>query len=207
MESLDWNYDGDFNDQGEMVYQGYGTSTLNGSFTVPSFATLNNDLRVRVSMRWNCYAGPFSYFQYGEVEDYTIYLQNGIIINGMQTVIGQGGNDLKQGNTALNNVKSYDDVIEDGGSAEGVGLELGDIYPNPVLASNGTFNLDVRTGSRTEVIVRIIDLSGKVMLTEFTLLEVGANKRTMDVTGFARGSYLIEVISGSLKETTQLIVQ
>ena len=203
---IDWNYDGDFYDQGELVYQGYGSSTVNGSFTVPSFATLNKDLRVRVSMRWNCYAGPCSYYQYGEVEDYTIHLQNGII-DGMQTVIGQGGNNLKQGNTALNNVKSYDDVIEDGELTDGVGLELGDIYPNPVLASNGTFNLDVRTGSRSEVTVRIIDLSGKVMLTEFFLLEVGPNKRTMDVTGFARGSYLIEVISGSLKETTQLIVQ
>ena len=98
------------------------------------------------------------------------------------------------------------DVIEDG-SSEGVGLELSEIYPNPVLATNGTFNLNVRTGRKTEVTVRIIDLSGKVMLTEFMLLETGANKRIMDVTGFARGSYLIEVISGSLKETTQLIVQ
>jgi hypothetical protein len=45
------------------------------------------------------------------------------------------------------------------------------------------------------------------MMTEYMLLEIGANKRTLNVTGFARGSYLVEVISGDLKETTQLIVQ
>jgi hypothetical protein len=204
---VDWNYDGDFYDQGELVYQGYGSSAVNGSFTVPSFAVLNKDLRVRVSMRWNCYAGPCSYFQYGEVEDYTISIQDFTVPDGMQTVMSQENSSLKEdGAKSRDNVKSYDDVIEDG-STEGVGLEMGDIYPNPILASKGVFNLDIRTGSKAEVTIRIIDLAGKVMLTDFVLLETGANKHTMDVTGFARGSYIIEVVSGGLKESTQLIVQ
>ena len=204
---VDWNYDGDFNDYGEKVYQGYGSSTMYGSFTVPSWAVTNADLRVRVSMRWNCYAGPCSYFQYGEVEDYTLYINgNG---SAMQLAMTQS-NDSKfkteGGNAPLDNVKSYDDVADDV-AVGGIGLEVSEIYPNPILASNGKFNLDVRTGHKTDVTVRIVDLSGRVHLTEVMQLETGANKRQLDVTGFARGSYLVEVISGNLKETTQLVVQ
>ncbi|MDG1330904.1 MAG: T9SS type A sorting domain-containing protein [Crocinitomicaceae bacterium] len=154
------------------------------------------------------YPGPCSTYQYGEVEDYTIFIQddNGGI-GSMQTVIGQNQNgDLKQGNTALDNVKSYEDVVNDT-EVGGIGLEVGDIYPNPVLATNGEFNLQVRIGHKSDVTVRIVDLSGKVVLTDLMHLETGANKRSMYVTGFAKGSYLIEVISGDLKETTQLIVQ
>ena len=89
----------------------------------------------------------------------------------------------------------------------GRGLELGDIYPNPVLSSNGIVNLEMRSGIESSVTVRVYDLSGKVMLTEAIYLETGVNKSQIDVTGFARGSYVIEVVSGDVKETTQLIVQ
>jgi hypothetical protein len=210
---VDWNNDGDFYDAGELVGQGYGTGTLNGSFTVPANATLNANLRVRVSMRWNCYADPCSFFQYGEVEDYTLFIQSGVP-DGMATVIGQAGRnaDLKQASTlsgfgSEDSNKIYEEVAEDGSTEGGYGLELGDIYPNPVLSSNGKVNLDVRSGSETDITVRIYDLSGKILLTDNVHLEIGANKSAIDVTGFARGSYVIEVTNGSLKETTQLIVQ
>lgn len=205
---VDWNYDGDFYDQGELVYQGYGNSTLNGSFTVPSWATTDLGLRVRVSMRWNCYAGPCSYFQYGEVEDYTLFVTGGSQGMAVNNAINGTSTDSFKDNgfTPKNNVDTYSEVIEDV-SVGGIGLELGDIYPNPVLASNGLFNLNIRTGQKTDVSVRIVDLSGKVLLTEVMQLETGANKRQLDVTGFARGSYLVEVISENMKETTQLVVQ
>jgi len=104
-------------------------------------------------------------------------------------------------------LKAFDEVADDASMEGGIGLEVKEIYPNPVLATNGMFNLNVRSGSRSDVTIRIVDLSGKLMMTEYMLLEIGANKRTLNVTGFARGSYLVEVISGDLKETTQLIVQ
>lgn len=123
------------------------------------------------------------------------------------TINGTNTDSFKDnGFTPKNNVDTYSEVIEDV-SVGGIGLELGDIYPNPVLASNGLFNLNIRTGQKTDVSVRIVDLSGKVLLTEVMQLETGANKRQLDVTGFARGSYLVEVISENLKETTQLVVQ
>jgi hypothetical protein len=95
----------------------------------------------------------------------------------------------------------YEDVTEGGG------LELGGIYPNPVLSSNGKINLDVRTGDETDLTIRIYDLSGKVLLSDVIHLNTGANKCKIDVTGFTRGSYVIEIATGDLKETTQLIVQ
>ncbi|PHR18355.1 MAG: hypothetical protein COA38_20090, partial [Fluviicola sp.] len=204
---VDWNYDGDFNDQGELVGQGYGSSTLSGSFIVPQYATTNVNLRVRVSMSWACsgYPPACGNFNYGEVEDYTLIIEDNI--NGMQTVIGQAGNesDFKQGRELVN-LKSSEGMSSNM-PVDNSGFEIGNIYPNPILSSNGRFNINVRAGSESDANVRIVDLSGKVLFTDVKHLEVGPNVVSLNVTGFPRGSYFVEVISGDNKQTTQLVVQ
>ena len=68
---IDFNNDGDFNDTGELVFQGYSTSSLSGSFNVP--ASLSGTTRMRVIMQYKTYpSSPCSSIQYGEVEDYTV---------------------------------------------------------------------------------------------------------------------------------------
>ena len=204
---VDWNNDGDFYDQGELIGQGYGSSTMSGWMTIPQYATLNTNLRVRVSMQWACngYPDPCSIYNYGEVEDYTIIIEDNI--NGMQTVIGQASNvsDFKQG-SELVNLKSSEGMSSNM-PVDNSGFEIGNIYPNPVLSSNGRFNINVRAGSESDANVRIVDLSGKVLFTDVKHLEVGPNVVSLNVTGFPRGSYFVEVISGDNKQTTQLIVQ
>ena len=72
---VDWNNDGDFTDTGELVYSGTSSSTnpttLNGTFLVPSTATLGNH-RLRIGAMDTgsnnpCYTGSYASF-----EDYTI---------------------------------------------------------------------------------------------------------------------------------------
>uniref|UniRef100_UPI003D6B2ADA GEVED domain-containing protein n=1 Tax=Lewinella sp. TaxID=2004506 RepID=UPI003D6B2ADA len=70
---IDFNQDGDFNDSGEMVSQGNGTSTITGSAYIPSNVP-SGSTRMRVSMKYNGYSSPCESFQYGEVEDYTIVI-------------------------------------------------------------------------------------------------------------------------------------
>jgi len=76
---IDYNEDGDFADSGEEVYAGSGSSTVNGSFTVPSSAD-GVTTRMRVSMRYNSAPPYCGSFDYGEVEDYTVNIA-GIIVN------------------------------------------------------------------------------------------------------------------------------
>ncbi len=68
---IDYNGDHDFEDSGEEVFSGSGSSTVTGSFTVPS-STVGGDTRMRVSMSYSSYPPYCGTFTYGEVEDYTV---------------------------------------------------------------------------------------------------------------------------------------
>ena len=76
----DWNYDGDFNDPGEKVFEQKGKNVRTGTFTIPVNVNAN-ELGLRVSMRWKSYAAPCGSYRNGEVEDYRI------LVNGAQGYI------------------------------------------------------------------------------------------------------------------------
>ena len=71
---VDYNGDGDFADSGEEVFAKTGSSTVTGSFTVPTSA-VTGSTRMRVIMKYNGYASYCGTFTYGEVEDYTLNIQ------------------------------------------------------------------------------------------------------------------------------------
>lgn len=74
---IDYNVDGDFEDAGEEVFSGVGTSVVTGDFTVPSgVAGLT---RMRVSMKWDAAQTPCEAFSYGEVEDYSVNITAGSV--------------------------------------------------------------------------------------------------------------------------------
>ncbi|UCH97518.1 MAG: M4 family metallopeptidase, partial [Candidatus Aminicenantes bacterium] len=68
---IDYNDDNDFEDAGEEVFSGSGSSIVSGSFTVLA-STIIGDTRMRVSMSPNPYPPICGSFTYGEVEDYTV---------------------------------------------------------------------------------------------------------------------------------------
>jgi len=72
---IDYNGDHDFEDAGEEVFSGYGSSTVSGNFTVAS--GINKVTRMRVSMKYAGYPTPCETFTYGEVEDYTADISSG----------------------------------------------------------------------------------------------------------------------------------
>jgi PKD repeat protein len=72
---IDYNNDHDFEDAGEEVFSGYGSSTVSGSFTVAS--GIDTVTRMRVSMKYAAYPTPCETFTYGEVEDYTANVTTG----------------------------------------------------------------------------------------------------------------------------------
>jgi PKD repeat protein len=72
---IDYNIDGDFEDAGEEVFSGSGSSTVSGSFTVASGVDIVT--RMRVSMKYSGAPTSCETFTYGEVEDYTVDISGG----------------------------------------------------------------------------------------------------------------------------------
>lgn len=87
---IDYNTDGDFDDSGEKVFTGSGSSTVTGNFTVPSSAGGVNTT-MRVIMNYNESPSPCGTFNYGEVEDYSVSIGAGGTMYTLTTsVTGQG---------------------------------------------------------------------------------------------------------------------
>jgi len=72
---IDFNQDGDFTDQDELLLSGSSASNgrLYSNLQIPLSAKLGNT-RMRVAMKYTDAAAACEVFQYGEVEDYTIQI-------------------------------------------------------------------------------------------------------------------------------------
>jgi len=70
---IDFNHDGDFEDNGEQVYTHEKTSDTDiaGSFTVPATANLGVT-RMRIAMQYNAIPSECGTYNYGETEDYSV---------------------------------------------------------------------------------------------------------------------------------------
>jgi vibriolysin len=70
----DLNRDGDFEDAGEVLFEGSGRGPLSGDITVPAQAA-SGSTRLRIAMGYGAYPNPCGSFSWGEVEDYTLGIQ------------------------------------------------------------------------------------------------------------------------------------
>jgi hypothetical protein len=73
---IDFNLNGDFTDDGELVLSSAPSTSpeLSSTFTVPEGSIEGENLRMRVSMKWNGLPSPCESFEWGEVEDYSVIL-------------------------------------------------------------------------------------------------------------------------------------
>ncbi len=74
---IDWNYDGDFEDEGEMVFEtpvSEATATYTESIVVPATATQGQKFMRIVAMEGSGDISPCGNYSWGETEDYRIYL-------------------------------------------------------------------------------------------------------------------------------------
>ncbi|MBZ9651909.1 S8 family serine peptidase [Psychroflexus montanilacus] len=73
---IDFNLNGDFTDDGElvMVSEPSTDNEVSGTFTVPEGAVEGESLRMRVSMKYDDIPSSCESFTWGEVEDYSIVL-------------------------------------------------------------------------------------------------------------------------------------
>ncbi len=69
---IDYNQDGDFDDEGELVFDpgSMSQSAVSGTMNIASDAS--GTTRMRITMKYNGAPSPCETFSYGEVEDYTV---------------------------------------------------------------------------------------------------------------------------------------
>ncbi len=73
---IDLNNDNDFEDSGEMVFEGKNNGAVSGTISIPA-STTPGTTRMRVALKYNTYPEQCETINYGEVEDYTVTLSEG----------------------------------------------------------------------------------------------------------------------------------
>src|SRR6056297_2798406 len=74
---IDYNGDGDFSDNGELVFDPGSMSSSAVSGTINVASTASGTTRMRVTMKYNGEPSPCETFSYGGVEDYTVSFSGG----------------------------------------------------------------------------------------------------------------------------------
>lgn len=77
------------------------------------------------------------------------------------------------------------------------------VYPNP---SNGQFNIAYTLDRSSELTIRILDLSGRMVMERTVSGNTGSNEMTISKTGLSAGVYMLQVQSGNSITNKKLIV-
>lgn len=176
---IDWNQDGDFNDDGERVFKGYGCDAQNGSVTVPTDAVSGNT-RMRVSMKYGRYLTSCGNFGYGEVEDYTIHVVNP----------SSSKNEEKDEETEATPLVEI--------------MNIRNMYPMP---ATDVLNVDYFAAADGTTTLTIYDTMGRKMQQDTKEVREGQNTAVLNVGELVAGTYILEVNDGQYSSTRQIIIQ
>ncbi|HWR94480.1 MAG TPA: GEVED domain-containing protein [Flavobacterium sp.] len=174
---IDFNQDGDFDDNGELVFSKLKTKTspVSGNMVIPSTA-LTGSTRMRVSMKYNALPNPCEIFSNGEVEDYTVYIES------LETAIPANSNEA----TTLKGTENNLDATK-------LSFKL---YPNPVNDGVIYFK-DIVTNPD----YRIFNMIGQ------ELAKGRLEKNAIDVSRLSNGTYIIELSDGINRAAKKFIKQ
>ena len=97
------------------------------------------------------------------------------------------------------------DIYLDIPSVSAIGDNSVRFYPNPAVNSS---TMELVVGKAGKASMRIYDLSGKMVYSEtLGTLSEGVHTRTIDCQALPHGMYLVNVVVGSQRATTKLIVR
>ena len=124
---IDYNHNGVFTDSGETVFTKAASTTtpVTGTFTIPATASLGAT-RMRVSLKYNGVPTACETFSYGQVEDYTVNIQAGVI----DTTAPTAPTLTASGTTSSATNLSWS------GATDNVGVASYDVYQGGVFKAN-----------------------------------------------------------------------
>jgi PKD repeat protein len=77
-------------------------------------------------------------------------------------------------------------------------------YPNP---TSGGLNVSYSSVESSDVALRLIDMTGRVLIDENASAREGQNNETLDLSGFPAGSYVLQVVQGSSVDYLRIVKQ
>ena len=180
---IDYNMDGDFDDNYEFVAYGCGAKTLSGSITIP-YAVWNGTTRMRCIMKVGGYAtDPCAQYQYGETEDYCVTITGA-------DIIGQQGQDLELRNSPWADALELKPTVSDDNYAT--------IYPNPV---NEVMTLELGNVDMIKA-VGIYSIDGRRVMTLNNVKEFNE----VNVSDLQGGIYMLNATYEDGTEITERII-
>ena len=78
------------------------------------------------------------------------------------------------------------------------------VYPNP---NNGSFTLGLQLNEAKNIMVRVMDATGRLVHTEQLLNVYGEVKKDLDLTGVSKGMYFLQLISDEGSAVRRVIIQ
>ncbi len=112
---------------------------------------------------------------------------------------------LREGNPPSNNIVLTELYkIEDDGLSEGVEIESNlHVFPNPASTSATVFYNGTHEGN---IILELMDFTGKVKITETNNLTLGENHYTLDLRNLPKGVYMVMINDSSMLSTKKIVV-
>ncbi len=78
------------------------------------------------------------------------------------------------------------------------------IYPNP---NNGQFNVNINSSAQDFYIIKVTDLTGRLVFSEEIQCQVGMNTKTINLNNGNKGLYLISIQKGDAMITKKLFIE
>ena len=189
---IDWNYDGDFSDPGEMVAFGKSKYAITRNITVPNSATMGKMLRMRIIMKWggyptspcaaNCYGWGT---RWGEVEEYSV------MVNSNKTV----------------HIISKTETIDENEPMTQSAVEFSRLYPNPISGNQGQITIDYRVLRDTDVEIAVQSIDGKMIHRQTVFAQEGINRNMVNLPALSSGIYTIILTTKDGRDMQKLSVE
>jgi hypothetical protein len=115
---------------------------------------------------------------------------------------GNGVVSVTASNACGTGTKTYNAVVtcREGELATAAKLN---VYPNP---TTGMLNIDY-TATRGNTLINVLDLAGRVVMTKTTTSIEGMNNTQLDLSGVAKGAYMIHVQSTNGSQQVRVVVE
>jgi len=186
---IDFNQDGDFEDNGELaLYPLPVSGTLHGSINIPSGIT-QGITRMRIQAKGGYWASdPCESYVWGEVEDYTVFISSPKLAGGnVREPVKELDHTLS---TALN------PKAADYGQTLAVNT-----FPNP---SKGLLQLEVLGGAEEGFAYKVLNLIGAIVIEGDGIYGAAAR---IDLSEQPKGIYFVRVFSGAQTVSRKVTLQ
>lgn len=190
---FDFNHDNDFDDAGELVWQGFGALNQFAVFTVPMDACAGcTRMRVTLSDDFQSECGGYAV---GETEDYDLGIRSNTLCHAMPLhPMAQDNND----NFKLEGYEAGEEFAELYQPLEFT------IYPNP---AEDVANISFTGSAESRITLRVFDISGKEVINR--VIENPENNTTLQLqtSALANGVYQVAMqTENGFRQVQKLIV-